>query len=136
MVGILNMVFSPTSGIYGSFYHLFGGTGYPSDFRFISSTFRHLYVWSGVWQSLGWNSIIYIAALSSVSQELHEAAQIDGATRLRRMWHIDLPAIAPTVAIMLILRCTSIISVGFEKVYLMQNALNLSVSEVISTHVY
>lgn len=136
MVGILNMVFSPTSGIYGSLFQLFGGKGYPTDFRFISATFRHLYVWSGVWQSLGWNSIIYIAALSSVSQELHEAAQIDGATRFKRMMHIDLPAIAPTVAIMLILRCTSIISVGFEKVYLMQNPLNLSVSEVISTHVY
>ena len=136
MVGIINMVLSPTSGIYGNLYRLLGGTGYPMDFRYLSVTFRHLYVWSGVWQSLGWSSIMYIAALSSVSQELHEAAQIDGATRLKRIWHVDIPAIMPTIAIMLILRCTSIISVGFEKVYLMQNALNTSVSEVISTYVY
>jgi len=136
MVGILNMLFSPTSGMYGNLYRLFGGVGYPTDIRYLSTTFRHLYIWSGVWQSLGWSSIIYVAALSGVSQELHEAAQIDGASRLKRIWHIDIPAIAPTIAIMLIMRCTSIISVGFEKVYLMQNALNLSVSEVISTYVF
>jgi putative aldouronate transport system permease protein len=136
MVGILNMLLSPTSGMYGNLYRLFGGSGYPTDIRYLSNTFRHLYIWSGVWQSLGWSSIIYVAALSGVSQELHEAAQIDGASRLKRIWHIDIPAIAPTIAIMLIMRCTSIISVGFEKVYLMQNALNLSVSEVISTYVF
>ncbi len=136
MVGILNMLLSPTSGIYGSFYQLFGGAGYPKDFRFMSETFRHLYIWSDVWQGLGWNSIIYIAALSGVSQELHEAAQIDGATRFKRIWYVDIPAILPTIAIMLIMRCTHIISVGFEKVFLMQNALNLSVSEVISTYTY
>ncbi len=136
MVGIINMLFSPTSGMYGNIYRLFGGTGYPTDIRYLSTTFRHLYIWSGVWQSLGWSSIIYVAALSGVSQELHEAAQIDGASRLKRIWHIDIPAIAPTIAIMLIMRCTSIISVGFEKVYLMQNPLNLSVSEVISTYVF
>lgn len=136
MVGILNMLLSPTSGMYGNLYRLFGGNGYPTDIRYLSTTFRHLYIWSGVWQGLGWSSIIYVAALSGVSQELHEAAEIDGASRLKRIWHIDIPAIAPTVAIMLIMRCTSIISVGFEKVYLMQNALNLSVSEVISTYVF
>lgn len=136
MVGILNMLLSPTSGMYGNLYRLFGGSGYPTDIRYLSTTFRHLYIWSGVWQGLGWSSIIYVAALSGVSQELHEAAEIDGASRLKRIWHIDIPAIAPTVAIMLIMRCTSIISVGFEKVYLMQNALNLSVSEVISTYVF
>lgn len=136
MVGILNMIFSPINGIYGNLYRLFGGTGYPTDFRAMAEAFRHLYVWSGVWQQLGWNSIIYIAALSSVSAELHEAAQIDGASRFKRMWYIDLPTILPTVGIMLIMRCGSIISVGFEKVYLMQSSLNQSVSEVISTYVY
>lgn len=136
MVGILNMLLSPTSGMYGNLYRLFGGSGYPTDIRYLSNTFRHLYIWSGVWQGLGWSSIIYVAALSGVSQELHEAAQIDGASRFKRIWHIDIPAIAPTIAIMLIMRCTSIISVGFEKVYLMQNPLNLSVSEVISTYVF
>ena len=136
MVGIIQMVMSPISGIYGNVFRLLGGTGYPVNFYVKAEAFRHIYIWSGVWQSLGWSSIIYVAALSGVSQELHEAAQIDGASRLKRIWHIDIPAIAPTIAIMLIMRCTSIISVGFEKVYLMQNALNLSVSEVISTYVF
>ena len=136
MVGIIQMVLSPISGIYGNMYRLFGGVGYPVDFRSTAEAFRHLYVWSGVWQGLGWSSIIYIAALSSVSAELHEAAQIDGASRLKRMWHIDIPAIMPTIAIQFILRCTHIISVGFEKAYLLQSTLNLSVSEVISTYIY
>ena len=136
MVGIIQMILSPYSGIYGSVYHLLGGNGYPADFRGAAEVFRHLYVWSGVWQTLGWNSIIYIAALSSVSTELHEAAQIDGASRLKRMWHIDIPAIIPTIAIQFILKCTNIISIGFEKAYLLQTPLNESVSEVVSTYVY
>ena len=136
MVGIINMLLSPVSGIYGSLYRLFGGTSYPVDFRATAEAFRHMYVWSGTWQTLGWASIIYIAALSSVSSELHEAAQIDGASRFKRMWYIDIPAIMPTIAIRLILRCTHIVSVGFEKAYLLQTTLNLSVSEVISTYVY
>lgn len=136
MVGIIQMVLSPISGIYGNLFRLLGGTGYPVDFQASAQAFRHLYVWSGVWQSLGWSAIIYIAALSSVSPELHEAAQIDGASRFKRMWHVDLPAILPTIAIQFILRCTSIISVGFEKAYLLQSPLNTSVSEVISTYVY
>ena len=136
MVGIIQMILSPISGIYGNVYRLFGGNGYPVDFRASAESFRHLYIWSGVWQNLGWSSIIYISALSSVSAELHEAAQIDGASRLKRMWHIDLPAIMPTIAIQFILRCTNIISVGFEKAYLLQSPLNESVSEVISTYVY
>ena len=135
-VGILNMVFSPVSGIYGNLYRLLGGTGFPSDFRATSEAFRHLYVWSGVWQSLGWNSIIYISALSGVSAELHEAAQIDGATRWQRMWNIDIPSIMPTIAILLTMRCGTLVSVGFEKVFLMQTTLNTSVSEVLSTYVY
>lgn len=136
MVGIINMLLSPVSGIYGNLFRLFGGSGYPVDFRATAEAFRHLYVWSGVWQTLGWSSIIYIAALASVSSELHEAAQIDGASRLKRMWYIDIPAILPTIAIQFILRCTNIISVGFEKAYLLQSNLNLDVSEVISTYVY
>jgi len=136
MVGILFMLLSPTSGMYGNLYTLITGAKQAPDIRYLSVTFRHLYVWSGVWQGLGWGSIIYVAALSSVSQELHEAAQIDGATRLKRMWYVDIPAITPTICIMLIMRCTSIISVGFEKVYLMQNPLNKSVSQVMSTYIF
>lgn len=135
-VSLLFMVLSPINGIYGNIYRLFGGVGYPKDIRASADSFRHLYVWSGVWQQLGWNSIIYVAALSSVSAELHDAAKVDGASRLKRIIHIDFPSILPTVCIMLILRCGSIISVGFEKVYLMQTSVNLSTSEVISTYVF
>ena len=98
--------------------------------------YRHLYVWSGVWQSAGWGSIIYMAALTGVAPELHEAATIDGASKLQRIRHIDLPAILPTITIMLIMRCGSIMSVGFDKSYLMMNDLNMEVSEVIATYTY
>lgn len=136
IVAIINQIFNPINGLYGTIYQLLGGEGYPYDFRGMASAFRHLYVWSEVWQSLGWNTIIYTAALGSVSPEHHEAAKIDGATRWQRIWHVDLPAIMPTACIMLILRFGSVMTVGFEKVYLMQSTLNLTVSEVISTYVY
>jgi putative aldouronate transport system permease protein len=136
IVSIVTMVLSPTSGIYGSMYRLFGGEGYPTDIRGLASSFRHIYVWSGIWQSLGWNSILYTSALSSVSMELHEAAMIDGASRFKRILYVDIPAIAPTIGIKLILACGSLVGVGFEKAYMLQNSLNLDVSEVISTYVY
>ena len=136
MVGIIMMILSPISGVYGNLYRAFGGSGYPVDFRTSAQAFRHIYIWSGVWQSLGWSTIIYTAALSAVSSELHEAAQLDGASRLKRMWYVDIPAILPTIAIQFILRCAGIISVGFEKTYLLQSPLNTSVSEVIATYVY
>ncbi len=98
--------------------------------------FRTIYVWSGVWQGVGYSSIIYIAALSGISPELHEAAIVDGASIIKRVWHIDLPGISPTIAILLIMNCGSILSVGYEKIFLMQNSLNNEVSEVISTYVY
>lgn len=136
IVAIINSVFSPVNGLYGAIFRLFGGEGYPPDFKALGTAFRHLYVWSDVWQNLGWDTIIYTAALASVSQELHEAAKIDGATRLQRIIHVDLPSILPTACIMLILRCGSVMTVGFEKVYLMQSNLNLTTAEVISTYVY
>lgn len=136
MVGIVNMLLSPSIGIYGNLYQLFGGNGLPRDFRATEEAFRHIYVWSGVWQNLGWNSIIYMAALSAVSAELHEAAQLDGASRIQRMWYVDIPAITPTIAILFIQRCATLASVGFEKAYLLQSTLNLKVSEVLSTYVY
>lgn len=98
--------------------------------------FRHVYVWSGIWQEMGWSSIIYMAALTSVDPGLHEAAMIDGASKLQRIRHVDLPSISSTIVIMLILRCGSIMSIGFEKTYLLQNDLNVSVSEVIATYNY
>ena len=136
LVGILNQILNPVSGVIGTFYQMFGGIGAAPDIRASAAAFRHLYVWSGVWQQMGWNTIIYVAALSGVSHELHEAAELDGASRWKRVLNVDLPAILPTVCIMLILRFGSVLSVGYEKAYLMQNDLNLSTSEVISTYVY
>ena len=136
MVGILNMVFSPVNGLYGNLFRLFGGSGFPEDIRATEAAFPHLYTWSGIWASVGWSTIIYTAALSAVSPELHEAAQLDGASRWKRVLNVDLPTIMPTVAINLILRMGDILSVGFEKVYMMQTALNINASEVISTYVY
>ena len=135
LVAIIRMLFSANSGLYGNIYRALIGSA-PPDWRNQAEVFPHLYVWSGVWQNLCWDSIIYTAALSSISPELHEAATLDGATKWQRVLHVDLPGILPTVAIMLILRFGSVMSVGFEKVYLMQSTLNLRVSEVISTYVY
>lgn len=98
--------------------------------------FRHLYVWTGVWQTAGYNAVVYLAALSGVSQDLYDAAVVDGASKFKRIIHIDIPSIAPTIIILFILNTGSILTVGFEKIYLMQNNTNLSVSEVISTYVY
>lgn len=136
LVAILNQVFSPINGLYGAMFRMFGGEGYPADIRTQASAFPHMYVWSAVWQQCGWNTIIYLASLSAVSNELHEAAQIDGATRWKRVLNIDLPTVTGTIGIMLILRCGHVLSIGFEKVFLMQNDLNLSTSEVVSTYVY
>lgn len=106
------------------------------EFINVANYFEDIYVWSGVWQNLGWNSIIYISALSSVSPDLVEAARIDGANRLDIIRHINIPCIAPTIIIMLILSCGSILSVGFEKTFLLQKSLNLSRSQIISTYTY
>ena len=135
MVGLLFQLFNSRTGLYGIIGEALTGS-YPANILSSPSAFRHLYVWSGIWQEFGWGSIIYVAALSSVDPSFHEAAQIDGATRFQRVIHIDLPTILPTVVIMLILRMGSIMSIGFEKVYLMQNGLNLSTSQIISTYTY
>lgn len=136
LVSIVNVIFNPVNGLYGTLFRAFGGEGYPYDFRGMANTFRHMYVWSGIWQNLGWDTIIYTAALASVSHDQHEAAMIDGASRWKRVIHVDLPAILPTIAIMLIMRCGRVMTIGFEKVYLMQSELNLTTSEIISTYVY
>ena len=111
-------------------------TGNTVDLMVIPTAFRHIYVWSGVWQGMGWGSIIYLSALSAVDVQLHEAAEIDGAILIKRIWYIDIPTILPTISIMLILNCGSIMSIGYEKVLLLQNDINLSTSQVISTYVY
>lgn len=98
--------------------------------------FSSIYVWSGVWQNMGWSAIIYISALAGVDQQMHEAAIIDGATKIQRMWYIDIPSIKSTIVMLLIMKMGSIMDVGFEKVFLLQNPLNKNVSNIISTYVY
>lgn len=134
MCGMLYLFLSPRVGVVNNFLGLFGVDSI--NFMGEQSMWRHIYVWSGVWQGMGWSSVIYFAALSGVSPEFHEAATVDGATKLQRILYIDLPSLIPVMTILLILNCGSILSVGFEKVYLLQNPLNLQVSEIISTYVY
>ncbi|MBR0463127.1 MAG: sugar ABC transporter permease [Clostridia bacterium] len=134
VVGMLKLFLSPTVGIVNNVIAALGGT--PVNFLTDAGKFRWVYVWSDVWQNTGWNAVIYIAALAGIDPELHEAATVDGASRLRRIWHIDIPGILPTVIILLIMSTGSIINVGFEKVNLMQNDLNAATSEVISTYAY
>ena len=134
MVGMLNLFFSVGSGFVNNVIEAFGGEAIP--FMTGRSYFRSMFVWSDVWQRSGWNSIIYIAALAGVDPELHEAARIDGASKLKRIWHVNLPAIRPTIVILLILQFGSMMNVGFEKAFLMQNTQNIAVSEVIATYVF
>jgi len=135
LVGILMQLFNSRTGLYGAIVMKLTGS-YPPDLFSSPTIFRHMYVWSGVWQNFGWNSIIYIAALSAIDPSPHEAAVIDGASRFQRILYIDFPGILPTVITLLILRTGSVMTIGFEKVFLMQNGLNLAASEIISTYVY
>lgn len=134
LAGMIIIMFSKSTGIVNNLMDALGMERY--YFMGEEKAFRHLYVWSGVWQEMGWNAIIFIAALSGVDPSLHEAASVDGASRMQRIIHINLPTIMPTIIIMLIMAVGSIASVGYEKVYLLQTDLNVSVSEVISTYVY
>ncbi|MFI5734694.1 ABC transporter permease [Kribbella sp. NPDC051587] len=134
VVGIIVVLVDPNTGVLNQFLALFGAG--PIDVLNNPDYFRHLYVWSSSWQTMGFSAIIYLAALTSVSPELHEAAIVDGASRLRRVWHIDLPAIRPVAVILMILNIGTIMTAGFEKVLLLQNTLNLQTSEVLDTYVY
>jgi len=134
MVGMLMIMLSPRSGIANNLLTSFGLN--KIFFMAEPSWFKSIYVWSGVWQNTGWNSIIYLAALSAIDTSIHEAAIIDGADKLKRIWYIDLPSLIPTITILFIMNMGSVMNIGFEKVYLMQNSLNVSSSEVISTYVY
>jgi len=131
---MITLFFHLQSGVINRVIEWMGGTA--QDFMTIPEYFPHIYTWSGVWQQIGWNSIIYVAALAGVSGELMDAAKVDGANRFQVIWHINVPSILPTIAITLIMACGSILSVGFEKVFLLQNSLNLSASQVIATYEY
>ncbi len=133
LVGFLNVLLAPNTGIISSMLGLFGITG---NLLGDKTAFVPVYVLSDIWQHVGWNSIIYLAALSSVDTQLYDAARVDGAGKWQTIWHVDIPCLTPTMIIMLILSMGNILSVGFEKIFLMQNSTNLSVAEVISTYVY
>lgn len=134
LVAMLNQFLEPTTGIVNRIITAFGGK--PQNLLVQGKSFIHLFVWSGIWQSTGYNAILYIASLTSVPTELYEAATIDGATKFQRILNIDIPAILPTATIMLIMNFGKVMNVGFEKAFLMQNAANMQYSEVISTYVY
>lgn len=133
VVGML-LLFLKSDGMINQVIMLFGGT--PIDFITEPAWFKSIYVLSDVWQTMGWSSIIYIAALSAVDPAQHEAAMMDGASKFQRMIHINIPAIMPTIVILFILNVGSVMAIGFEKVFLLQNDLNMSTSDVISTFVY
>lgn len=134
LVSMLNLFFSPTTGFINHIIEMLGGTAF--DFMTSTTAFPHMYVWSGVWQNLGWDCIIFVAALAGVDPSLHEAAEIDGATRMQRIIHINIPTILPTIIIMLIMKVGHIMTVGADKVLLMMNDLNAETAQVISTYVY
>ncbi len=134
MCGVIILFLSPSTGIIAKLAELFGFT--LPNLMGSASAFPSIYVWTEAWQHVGWDSILYIATLSAIDPTLYEAATMDGASKWKRMLHIDVPALLPTATIMFILRMGSVMSVGFEKIYLLQNSLNSSTSEIISTYVY
>ncbi len=134
MCGMIIMFLSPSSGMIPKLLSLAGiKTG---DLMGNADAFSSIYVWTEAWQHVGWDSIMYIAALSAVDPQLYEAAEVDGANKWQKILAIDIPMLIPTMVTLFILRCGSILGVGFEKVYLLQNDLNISNSEIISTYLY
>lgn len=135
LISMMNAMLMPEGGWLNTLIQMFNG-GNAILFTTRAEYFRPLYILSGIWQDMGFSSIIYIAALTAVSPDLHEAAMIDGATKFQRILHIDLPSMMPTMVTMFILAFGKMFSIGYEKAYLMQNTMNLSTSEIISTYVY
>lgn len=133
--GMILTFLNVNTGLYGNLARLLGVRN-PKDLLGEKNLFSTIYVLSDIWQHTGWDSIIYMAALSAVDPSLHEAARVDGASEWDRIVHIQIPSIVPTMVILLILRAGSLMNVGFDKVYLLQNGLNLDRSEVLSTYVY
>ncbi len=136
VVGMLNSFFNPTNGVVNAALTQLFGYEQPIPFFTESKYFRTLYIGSGIWQSFGWDSIIYLAALTNIDPALYEAAEIDGASRWQRMWHIGIPGISTTVILLLVLRVGSLLNVGYEKIILMYSPAVYDVADVISTYVY
>jgi len=133
MVGMI-LLFLSMNGSLNRFIVLFGGQA--TNFMGKPEYFKMIYVLTGIWQGAGYGAVIYLAALAAVDPQLHEAAIIDGANKLQRIWYIDIPGILPTATIVLILNFGHIMNVGFEKIFLLQNPINMRTSDVISTYVY
>lgn len=134
IVGMLVLFLNEDRGIIN---HLVAAIGGPRiDYMTSPEWFKTVFVFSGIWQNAGWGTIIYLAALSAIDPQLVEASKMDGATRLQKIWHVDIPGIAPTIIILLILDVGHLLSIGFEKVLLMQNSLNIGAGDVIQTYVY
>ncbi|MCP3805641.1 ABC transporter permease subunit [Paenibacillus polymyxa] len=133
VAGMLFVFLSP-AGIVNALVTTF--TDKPIAFMTDPAYFRTVYILSGIWQTAGWSSIIYVATLANVDPQLHDAATIDGASLMKRIFHIDLPALKPVMAVLFILAAGGIMSIGYEKAYLMQTALNTPTSEIIATYVY
>jgi len=134
MCGLILIFLSPSSGLFANLFKLLG-----HEFPNVMSSaagFKHVYVWSDIWQHLGWDSIIYLAALAGIDPTYYEAATVDGASTLQKIKYIDIPMIMPTAMVLLIMRAGSILGIGFEKVFLLQNVQNIMSSEIISTYVY
>ena len=135
LVGMMSVFLSPRSGFLN---HLIAMLGGPDDLHYMgnAAVFPHLYVWSGIWQNMGWSSIIYLAALAGIDQEQYEAARVDGAGRIRQIISVTLPGLMPTITILFILKMGNILNVGFEKILLLYSPTTYEVADVISTYVY
>ncbi len=134
VVSVLQLIFNPNTGVYNLVRKAMGLA--TTNYFAMESAFKPMYILSGLWQNMGWDSILYIAALAGIDPTLYEAATIDGATRLQKIRYVSIPSIMGTITIMLLLRCGQIMNIGYEKVLLMQNSLNQASSDVISTYVY
>ena len=134
LTGMLYIFLSPRNGMINNVIKAFGGK--PIFFLGDAKYFRPTFVLSGIWQNAGWSAIIYISALAGISPDLYEAAEVDGANKWQRIFHIELPGILPTIVMMFILEVGKIMNLGFQKAFLMQNAQNMAASEIISTYIY
>jgi putative aldouronate transport system permease protein len=135
MVGMIFLFLSPERGLYGALMQALGAKDIPNMLT-DPDYFRSVYIFTGIWQTTGFSAVIYLASLSGVDPELYEAATMDGAGKFKRLIHLDLPYLLPTITILFILSMGNLMNVGFEKTYLMQNAINAPVSEVLATYVY
>ncbi|MGH0054363.1 MAG: ABC transporter permease subunit, partial [Sphaerochaetaceae bacterium] len=134
MVAILMQFLDPSMGLFNTIRGLMGKDSL--NYMGEASYFRHIYVWSELWKNTGYNAIIYLAALTGINPELYEAARVDGVNKFQKVWYVDLPSIKSTIVIMFIMNMGFVMSLGFEKAFLMQNPLNLETAEIMSTYVY